>query len=134
MNAVDSSVAVAGFATWHEFHTAAREVLDDGATLVAHSALETYSVLTRLPPPHRAPGDVAAAFLADQFPEPWLTLPPDDHLDLVTVLPERGVTGGAAYDALIAASARIAGATLVSCDRRALTTYERMGAEVRLIP
>src|SRR3989441_13166825 len=58
----DSSVVVAAFASWHETHDSARRVLDGALRLVAHCALETYSVLTRLPPPHRAPGDVVRDF------------------------------------------------------------------------
>ena len=50
MITADTSVLVAGFASWHESHAAAREALRC-ARVVAHSLVETYSVLTRLPPP-----------------------------------------------------------------------------------
>lgn len=53
MIAPDTSVLVAGFATWHEGHEAAVRALNRGVHLIAHAAVETYSVLTRLPPPHR---------------------------------------------------------------------------------
>jgi hypothetical protein len=56
MMVADTSLVVAAFASWHEKHEAARRALDEGLNLIEHCALETFSVLTRLPPPHRAPG------------------------------------------------------------------------------
>ena len=53
MKVADTSLVVAAFAFWHEKHGPARSALDEGLGLVDHCALETYSVLTRLPP-HRA--------------------------------------------------------------------------------
>jgi hypothetical protein len=41
MIAVDTSVAVAAFASWHERHEQARQALDDDVRLVAHCAIET---------------------------------------------------------------------------------------------
>src|SRR5438132_12231829 len=58
VRAADSSLVVAAFASWHEKHDAARRVLNGALRLIEHCVLETYSVLTRLPAPHRAPGDV----------------------------------------------------------------------------
>jgi len=49
-------------------------------------------------------------------------------------LSDRGVTGGAAYDALVAATAVGCGAVLISCDRRALPVYERYGVRIQLLP
>lgn len=43
------------------------------------------------------------------------------------------LTGGAIYDALIAATANHAGATLLSRDRRAAATYEALGVEYELV-
>jgi hypothetical protein len=67
VKAVDTSVIIAAFASWHESHALARRALDEGPSLIVHCALETYSVLTRLPVPHRAPADLAAQFLAARF-------------------------------------------------------------------
>lgn len=133
MNVADTSVVIAGFASWHEVHEPARAALDDAPRLVAHAALETYSVLTRLPPPHRAPPDLVVEFLLERFPEPWLLLPWRRHVSLLRELPRLGITGGATYDAAIAVAASDAGATLLTCDRRAVTTYERLGASVRIV-
>ncbi len=43
------------------------------------------------------------------------------------------VAGGAVYDALIALTARAAGAELLTLDRRAMPIYERCGVEAMLV-
>ena len=134
MKAADTSLVVAAFASWHESHEAARRALDGGLRLIDHCALETYSVLTRLPPPHRSSGDVVRDFLAARFPQPLLRLSGSAYKGFILDLADRGVTGGAAYDALVAATAAGCGADLVSCDRRALTVYERYGVRAQLLP
>jgi predicted nucleic acid-binding protein len=131
--AADTSVVVAAFASWHEWHEAADRALSGGTRLVAQSALEVYSVLTRLPPPHRAPAPLVRDFLDARFPEPYLALPPSKHRALVATLVGLGIIGGATYDALISVTAANAGATLLSCDLRAATTYERCGVRVSLL-
>ena len=134
MKAADTSLVVAAFASWHESHEAARRALDGGLRLIDHCALETYSVLTRLPPPHRSSGDVVRDFLAARFPQPLLRLSGSACKSFILDLADRGVTGGAAYDALVAATAAGCGADLVTCDRRALTVYERYGVRAQLLP
>ena len=134
MKAADTSLVVAAFASWHESHAAARRVLDNGLRLIEHCALETYSVLTRLPPPHRTSGAVVRDFLQTRFPQPLLRLSAPAYKDFILGLHDRGVTGGAAYDALVAATAAHCGAELVSCDRRALPVYERYGIRTQFLP
>ena len=134
MKAADTSVVIAAFASWHENHEAARRALDSGLRLVEHCALETYSVLTRLPPPHRASGEVVRDFLTARFPQPFLRLSEDAYKDFILGLPDQGVTGGAAYDALVAATAAGCEAELITCDRRALPVYERYGVRAQLLP
>lgn len=134
MIAVDTSLVVALFASWHEAHESARESVPSDAHLPVHVLLESYSVLTRLPPPHRAPPDVVEPFLQARFEGKLLTLPRDRHRSLLTLAVERGVTGGSVYDALIAATAKHADATLLTRDRRAARTYEAIGATYRLLP
>ena len=133
MKAADTSLVVAAFASWHESHEAARRILDGGLRLIEHCALETYSVLTRLPPPHRTSGAVVRDFLKTRFPEPLLRLSAAAYKDFIFALPDHGVTGGAAYDALVAATAAHCGAELVTCDRRALPVYERYGVRTQLL-
>jgi predicted nucleic acid-binding protein len=128
--AVDSSVVVAAFASWHELHEPARAALDRGPRVPAQAALEVYSVLTRLPPPHRVRAGLVRDFLAARFPAPYLALAPERFPQFTAEVAEREIVGGAAYDALIAAVARDAGATLLTCDRRAERIYVRIGAAV----
>lgn len=133
MTAVDTSLVVAAFASWHERHEAARRALDGGVRLVEHCALETYSVLTRLPAPHRARGELVLEFLKARFPQPFLRLSAAAYRDFLSSLPDRAVSGGAAYDALVAATAADHDAELVSCDRRAAVVYERYRVRTHLL-
>ena len=134
MKAADTSLVVAAFASWHESDDAARHALDGGLRLIEHCALETYSVLSRLPPPHRTSGDVIRDFLKARFPQPFLRLSGQAYRDFILGLPGHGVTGGAAYDALVAATAAGCGAELLTCDRRALPIYERYGVRAEFLP
>ncbi len=134
MRAADTSLVIAAFASWHESHDAARRALDGGLRLIEHCALETYSVLTRLPPPHRTSGPIVRDFLKSRFPQPFLRLNAQSYKDFILGLPDHGVSGGTAYDALVAATAAGCGAELVTCDRRALPVYERYGIRTLLLP
>jgi len=131
--AADTSVVVAAFASWHQSHRVAARALRPGIRLIAQCAVESYSVLTRLPPPHRAPADVVSEFLAERFPEEYLVLDSAPLKALLKRLPGLGITGGAAYDAVIGATAARAGATLLSLDRRASGTYQRSGCDLKLL-
>jgi len=128
MIAVDSSVAIAGFASWHEHHQIASAVLRRGPRLVAHAAVETYSVLTRLPPPHRAPADLVDEFIDRRFPDPFLCLPDDQYRILITTMAKAQMLGGTIYDALIGLTAAEHQATLVTLDSRAARVYDTVGA------
>lgn len=130
MIAVDSSVVIAGFASWHEQHAAAAKVLARKPRLVAHAALETYSVLTRLPPPHRAQAGIVERFLRSRFTEPLLCLSGERYQSLIATLVEGQILGGRVYDALIGLTAVEHGATLVSFDQRAAVIYETMGVRL----
>ena len=90
-------------------------------------------MLTRLPPPHRAPADLVRDFLAARFPEPLLRMSPKVYRAFIASLPAREVTGGAAYDALVAAVAIENDCELVTCDRRAVPIYERYGVLISLL-
>jgi predicted nucleic acid-binding protein len=128
--AVDSSVVIAAFASWHEHHVIARKALAARPRLIAYAAIESYSVLTRLPPPHRAQPPIVHAFISERFAEPFLTLPETGYQELLATLATEQILGGPAYDALIAFIAREHQATLVTLDRRASTTYEAVGATI----
>ncbi len=94
MIAVDTSVVVAGFASWHEGHQSAAAALARKPRVPAHVLVEAHSVLTRLPPPHRAPADLVATFLSERFPEAPLVLPARAHLALVETSARTGLAGG----------------------------------------
>lgn len=124
---------VAAFASWHENHERARRALDGGVRLIEHCALETYSVLTRLPAPHRAPAALVRDFLQSRFPEAFLRLSPPDYKRFVFQLADQGIAGGAAYDALVAATAAAFDAELITCDRRAAPVYQRYEVPTQVI-
>ena len=133
MTTPDTSVVVAAFARWHERHEEARGELPGAKALVGHVALEAYSVLTRLPAPRRTPPRLALDFLEHHFPGPALTLDAAGYPEVLAEASEHGIVGGAVYDAVVAATARRARATLVTLDVRAAATYRALGAEYRLI-
>lgn len=133
MIAPDTSVLVAGFATWHEAHQSAARALNRGVHLVAHTAVETYSVLTRLPPPHRVAPDVVHAYLTAITSADYLTLDAKSHRAFIAFLAAHNVTGGASYDALVGSTAKAAGATLLTRDRRAVRLYELLPVEYELV-
>jgi len=130
---VDTSVAVAAFASWHERHEAALEAMAPEARLVGQVALETYAVLTRLPPPHRSAARLVVEFLMGSFNHPMLVLPARQQARLLATCSQAGIAGGAVYDAVVAATAVHAGETLVTLDRRAMPTYQAFGGRVILI-
>ena len=133
MIALDTSVVVAAFASWHEAHNRAVEAIGASPRLPAHAAIETFSVLTRLPAPHRASAIIVSRFLDERFPEPFLTLPGAAHRQLILEATDNTMTGGSIYDALVAATARHAGAKLLSLDRRAASVYRRLGLDFELL-
>jgi hypothetical protein len=133
LKAADSSLVIAAFASWHEMHEPARKQMDGGLRLVEHCALESYSVLTRLPAPHRSPGNLVRDFLAARFPGSPLRLGVAEFRKFLLGLPEQRVTGGSTYDALVAATAASHDAELVTCDRRAAPVYESYGVRVVML-
>jgi predicted nucleic acid-binding protein len=131
--AVDTSVVVAAFASWHEDHPAAARALRDHPDLPAPVALEAYAVLTRMPPPHRASAAVVRDFLARAFPATWLALPDDAQPGLLDTLRDLGVMGGASYDAVIGLTAAHHGRDLLTLDLRARRTYDLVGVRTRFL-
>jgi len=55
------------------------------------------------------------------------------YRDFLLRLPDHGVSDGASYGALVAATTASHGAGLVTCDRRAARVYERYGIRVHLL-
>ncbi len=133
MIAVDTSIVVAAVASWHEGHEASLEVMGRGPRLPAQVLAEAYSVLTRLPPPHRVAGHLVVAFLEDRLAQPPLQLEPESLASLVVSAPRRGISGGAIYDAIIAATALEHQATLMTRDLRAERIYRQVGVDFELM-
>ena len=133
MIAADTSVVVAALAGWHEGHHAASAAIAGGVRLPAHCLLEAYSVLTRLPPPHRFEPGVARNLLRSRFPDAPLTLDGQAHGALLDRLVEARISGGAAYDALIGATAAEHDALLLSRDQRATRVYATLGVRFDLV-
>ncbi len=130
---VDTSVAVALVVADHQHHGATSEALSGRRLgLSGHAAFETFSVLTRLPPPARRTPAAVRRLLAFDFPA-------TRHLDqasaavLLDRLAELGIAGGSVYDALVGATATSHGLGLVTRDRRALTTYRALDVDVSLL-
>jgi predicted nucleic acid-binding protein len=130
---VDTSVAVALSVADHEHHAAVVDALDGKRLgLAGHAAFETFSVLTRLPPPARRPPAVVARIVRENFPGTRF-LSADAASALLERFAEGEIAGGSVYDALVGAAAIEHAATLVTLDRRALDTYRVLGVEVDLL-
>lgn len=129
----DSSVLVAALSTWHPAHAPCLAAARSRVTAVApHVLTETYATLTRLPSGHRVTPVTALASLK-ALSYDLLSLPPSRHLALLASLADGGVTGGSAYDGVIAATAAHHGYLLLSLDRRAERTYRAVGVDYELI-
>jgi predicted nucleic acid-binding protein len=127
---LDTSCLVAAACGWHRHHDATRREIErrnaagEKLVLAAHSLAEAFSVLTRLPEPHRLRPDDALALIEANWGETRLVaLAGSDYRATLRRCRVVGIGGGAVYDALIAACARKARvATLVTWD---LESFER---------
>lgn len=97
--------------------------------LAGHAAVETYSVLTRLPGDLRLKPADAARLLAERF-APTLLLSQKATRRLPEMLARLEISGGAVYDALVALAATEHDVELATRDARARGTYEAVGARV----
>jgi predicted nucleic acid-binding protein len=130
---VDTSVAVALTVADHEHHeTTLRALGDRRLGLAGHAAFETFSVLTRLPPPARRTPAAVARLLAAGFPYNRF-LGAKAAAALLRDLHVLGIAGGAVYDALIGAAANEHGLVLATRDKRALETYRALNVRVDLV-
>ena len=128
----DTSVLVPALLGWHPDHEASRSALRSVTALPAHVLVECYSVLTRLPAPHRVAPPDAGAVLGALRVKP-VSLPAARQASLVPELARLGIRGGAVYDALVARTAAHHDLELVTRDRRARATYDRLGVRYELV-
>jgi predicted nucleic acid-binding protein len=131
--AADSSVAIAAILADHEAHDQAEDALRETDATIAHVAFETYSVLTRLPPPLQLTADTAASIVDVRLPHPWATLDAKAHASALAMLAAAHVSGGATYDGLIALTALEHDLELLSRDQRATRTYRALGVRFKLL-
>lgn len=130
---VDTSVAVSLCVADHETHDQVTAALDGRRLgLAGHAAFESFSVLTRLPPPARRPPAIVARLLRENFPASRF-LSADGASELLARVGEGKITGGAIHDALVGATAIEHRLPLATLDRRALDTYRVLGVEVELL-
>lgn len=135
----DTSCMVAAVCSWHEHHQRAavelnRRLASRESMLVAAPALiEAYAVLTRLPPPHRLAAQDAFALLNANFIRvgQLIALDAASYRTLLQSAATNGVTGGHAYDAVIARCALNAKATaIVTFNERHFLSLAPPGIEI----
>jgi hypothetical protein len=101
----DTSVAIALVVEDHESHRATLEAVGQRKVgLAGHAVFQTFSVLTRLPPPARRSASVVARLMKANFPENRY-LSPEGAAALLARLVEAGLAGGSVYNALVRAVA-----------------------------
>jgi predicted nucleic acid-binding protein len=130
---LDTSAAVAFLVADHKHHDATFEALAQRQLgLAGHAAFETFSVLTRLPPPARRTPAAVSRLLAANFPHTRF-LSGSRASELLAALASHRLAGGAVYDALVAATALEHHLTLATRDKRALDTYRALDVTVELL-
>lgn len=129
---LDTSAAIALVVEDHADHLATlKAVRGRRLGLAGHAWFETYSVLTRLPGTRRRSPADAIRILAHNFPAS-VFLGEGEAADLGQDFARLGVSGGAVYDALVAAAARQHGRPLLSGDARARPVYEALGLAIEI--
>ncbi len=110
---LDSSCLVAAALPQHEHHAATienlarRRGLGHAFVIAAHSLLESYAVLTRLPPPHRlSPSDALGVLDRNWAKTETAALTGTETWRVVRQHGGAGIGGGRIYDGQIAATAR----------------------------
>ena len=137
MIAFDSSVMVAALRSTDERHHAALRSVHgaleapEGSILPVHSLVETYSVMTRMPRPHRMNPADAIVLLRKTFGSSKLAPFKARSLwPLLDDLAGADLGGGLTYDAIILKSAEDAGATvLLTWNKR---DYERLSPRIEI--
>jgi len=129
----DTSVLVAAFYADHEHHAASLDLLVGFPKKVgccaAHSLVEVYSTLTRMPGKHRVNGEQAMLFIADLEERLSIVgLDPHEYVAALAGFASLKIAGGAVYDAFLAACALNARAERIFTWN--LRHYAQLGPEV----
>ena len=133
-HAPDSSITIAALVADHEAREIAEAALKRCTRTIAHVAIETYSVLTRLPPPQRLTSTDAAALIDARLPSTYAALAASDYAKAPKRLADAGVNGGATYDGQIALTALKHDLGIITRDKRAERTYRALGVPYQLLP
>ena len=110
----DTSVLVAALVRAHPTHDRAQDWLSRALSseleylVSAHTLVELYSVLTRLPTRPRIQPGLALSLIRENVEEPAkvVTLGVSDHRSALRRAAELGLSGGVIYDMLITTAAR----------------------------
>lgn len=130
---LDTSAAVPLVVADHDAHATTWQALNARELgLAGHAWFETFSVLTRLPGAARRDASTVARLISANFPHSRF-LDEGSTSTLTRELAAMGVSGGAVYDALVAAAAAHHQLPLASRDRRAAETYRAFNVEVELL-
>jgi len=130
---VDTSVAVALIVADHKHHEETFQAVSRRRLgLAGHAAFESFSVLTRLPPPARRTPATVARLLAANFPRSCF-LSADAAQSLFDGFEATGIAGGSVYDALVGAVASEYGLPLATRDLRALDVYRALDVRVEVL-
>ena len=113
---LDTSVLVPVFYGDHVHHAASMDVFTrfdkTDACCGAHSLVEVYSALTRMPGKFRISSEQAMLFIGSISERLTVVgLAPDEYFTMLQSNADLGIAGGAIYDALLAATAIKSGAT-----------------------
>ncbi|MFZ2238727.1 MAG: type II toxin-antitoxin system VapC family toxin [Gordonia amarae] len=127
---LDTSAAIALVRPGQQGHDAAAAAVAGRLLgLSGHAVFETFSVLTRLPPPQRLSGAAAARLISVNFPHGRF-LTPERSAELVISFAALGISGGSVYDGLVGAAAAEHGLPLLSFDSRAESIYRAIGVDL----
>lgn len=130
---------VAAVCGWHEDHASTASEINrrlargDRLVSAAPALVEAYAVLTRLPAPHRLSPSDALSVLEANFMEGVrvVSLTPELYLRLLRQAPGAGISGGLAYDAVIAACAlRDKASALLTLNAQHFRRWESPGLKV----
>lgn len=131
--AVDSSVSLAAIIEDDPQHEAAELALAESNRTIAHVAAETYSVITRIPPPIKLDADTAASVIEARLSSERVALDATQNPSAIRRLADAQISGGATYDGLIALTALDHDIELISRDHRAARIYRALGVRFRML-
>lgn len=129
----DNSITIAALVADHEARELAEGALKRCTRTIAHVAIETYSVLTRLPPPRSLMSADAAKLIEARLPTTYATLDAGAYATAPSTLAGARISGGATYDGLIALTALEHDLELLTRDKRAERTYRALNVPYQLL-